>query len=300
MNIDQATRLSIVEFLSWLGHRPVTQKGRKFWYVSPFRNETKPSFKVNMEINMWYDFGEGAGGGIISLAKRLYNTNDVSMVLRRLQDKAPSTIVYFSRPAQPREPQCTMKNVVKKPLEHHALADYLAKRGIPFEIGRSYCREVHYEIHGKRYFALGFPNSSGGYELRNPYFKGCMGRKDITILEGEKVAELDTSCCHVFEGFFDFLSFRMLLSMGKLRLPSYGSTHYIILNSVNNLGKALREMTHVERIFTYLDNDQAGRKATEIILGLYAPRTVDLSFMFEGHNDLNDYLLHLKADAKKQ
>lgn len=95
MNIDQATRLSIVEFLSWLGHRPVTQKGSKFWYVSPFRNETKPSFKVNMEINMWYDFGEGAGGGIISLAKRLYNTNDVSMVLRRLQDKAPSTIVYF-------------------------------------------------------------------------------------------------------------------------------------------------------------------------------------------------------------
>ena len=59
-------------------------------------------------------------------------------------------------------------------------------------------------------------------------------------------------------------------------------------------------MTHVERIYTYLDNDQAGRKATETILGLYEPRTVDLSFMFEGHNDLNDYLLYLKADAKKQ
>ena len=127
-----------------------------------------------------------------------------------------------------------------------------------------------------------------------------MGRKDITILKGEEVKELDTSCCHVFEGFFDFLSFRVLQAMGRLRLPSYGSTHYIILNSVNNLGKALREMTHIERIFTYLDNDQAGRKATETILGLYAPRTVDLSFMFEGYNDLNDYLLHVKADGKKQ
>ena len=300
MNIDQATRLSIVEFLSWLGHRPVTQKGRKFWYVSPFRNETKPSFKVNMEINMWYDFGEGAGGGIISLAKRLYNTNDVSMVLRRLQDKAPSTIVYFSRPAQLREPKCTMKNVVRKPLESQALLDYASRRGISSEVVKCYCKEVSYEIYGRRYFTIAFPNSSGGYELRNPYFKGCMGRKDITVLEGEKSAELDTSCCHVFEGFFDFLSFRVLQAMGKLRLPAYGSTHYIILNSVNNLGKALREMTHVERIFTYLDNDQAGRKATETILGLYAPRIVDLSFMFEGHNDLNDYLLHLKADAKKQ
>lgn len=41
---------------------------------------------------------------------------------------------------------------------------------------------------------------------------------------------------------------------------------------------ALREMTQVERIFTYLANDQAGRKATETILGLYAPRAIDLSF----------------------
>lgn len=73
MNIDQATRLSIVEFLSWLGHRPVTQKGRKFWYVSPFRNETKPSFKVNMEINMWYDFGE-ARAAASSRSPRDYTT----------------------------------------------------------------------------------------------------------------------------------------------------------------------------------------------------------------------------------
>jgi hypothetical protein len=59
-------------------------------------------------------------------------------------------------------------------------------------------------------------------------------------------------------------------------------------------------MTQVEHIFTYLDNDQAGRKATETILGLYAPRTTDFSFMFEGYNDLNDYLLNLKADVTKQ
>ncbi|MGN1255034.1 MAG: CHC2 zinc finger domain-containing protein, partial [Prevotella sp.] len=154
MNIDQATRISIVEFLSWLGHRPVRQKGCKYWYVSPFRHETKPSFKVNMEINMWYDFGEGAGGGIISLAKRLYNTNDVSMVLRRIQDRAPSTIVCFSRPTHPREPQCTMKNVVKKPLESSALLDYARRRGISSEVVKRYCKEISYEIYGRRYFTI--------------------------------------------------------------------------------------------------------------------------------------------------
>lgn len=99
-----------------------------------------------------------------------------------------------------------MKNVSVQPLAHHALVGYLSKRGITFDVGMTYCREVHYEIHGKNYFAIGFPNNSDGYELRNPYFKGCMGRKDITILHGKEVPKLDTSCCHVFEGFFDFLS----------------------------------------------------------------------------------------------
>lgn len=302
MSIEQAIQISLVDFLASMEFHPAQVRGYKLWYLSPFRAESKPSFKVNVEMNLWYDFGEGVGGGIIPLAKRLFGTDDIAAILKRMETQPgiPVCAIPARPPSVKRKEEPTMKNIHSQPLTHHALADYLAKRGIPLEIGRSYCCEVHYEIHGKRYFALGFPNSSGGYELRNPYFKGCMGRKDITILKGEEVKELDTSCCHVFEGFFDFLSFRVLQAMGKLRLPSYGSTHYIILNSVNNLGKALREMTHIERIFTYLDNDQAGRKATETILGLYAPRTVDLSFMFEDHNDLNDYLLHLNAEAKKQ
>ena len=275
MSIEQAIQISLVDFLASMGFHPAIVRGYKLWYLSPFRAESKPSFKVNVEMNLWYDFGEGVGGGIIPLAKRLFGTDDIAAILKRMETQPgiPVCAIPARPPSVKQKEEPAMKNIHSQPLTHHALVDYLVKRGIPLEIGRSYCCEVHYEIHGKRYFALGFPNSSGGYELRNPYFKGCMGRKDITILKGEEVKELDTSCCHVFEGFFD---------------------------SVNNLGKALREMTHIERIFTYLDNDQAGRKATETILGLYAPRTVDLSFMFEGYNDLNDYLLHVKADGKKQ
>ena len=302
MSIEQAIQISLVDFLASMRFHPAQVRGYKLWYLSPFRAESKPSFKVNVEMNLWYDFGEGVGGGIITLAKRLFGTDDIAAILKRMDTHPgiPVCAIPTTPPSVKRKEEPVMKNIHSQPLTHPALVTYLAKRGIPLEIGRSYCREVHYEIYGKRYFALGFFNSSGGYELRNPYFKGGMGRKDISILKGEKVAELDTSSCHVFEGFFDFLSFRVLQNMGKLRLPSYGTTHYIILNSVNNLEKALREMTHVERIFTYLDNDQAGRKATETILGLYAPRTVDLSVMFEGYNDLNDYLLHVKADGKKQ
>lgn len=41
-----------------------------------------------------------------------------------------------------------MKNVSVQPLAHHALVSYLSKRGITFDVGMTYCREVHYEIHG--------------------------------------------------------------------------------------------------------------------------------------------------------
>ncbi len=34
------------------------------------------------------------------------------------------------------------------------------------------CEEVRYTLHGKRYFSIGFRNVSGGYELRNRFFKG--------------------------------------------------------------------------------------------------------------------------------
>ena len=39
-----------------LGYNPVRRQGDSLWYKSPFRDEQEPSFKVNMERNLWYDF----------------------------------------------------------------------------------------------------------------------------------------------------------------------------------------------------------------------------------------------------
>jgi hypothetical protein len=50
------------------------------------------------------------------------------------------------------------------------------------KIATCYLREIHYKAKGKRYFALCFPNDSGGYEIRNPYFKGSFSPKDITTV----------------------------------------------------------------------------------------------------------------------
>ena len=65
-------------------------------------------------------------------------------------------------------------------LDSPVLLSYLQGRGINLELAKRECNEVHFENNGKRYFAIGFRNMAGGYEIRNRYFKGCIAPKDIT------------------------------------------------------------------------------------------------------------------------
>lgn len=57
MNISEAKQIRIVDFLAQLGHRAQYVKSGQYWYLSPFRREETPSFKVNDRLNEWYDFG---------------------------------------------------------------------------------------------------------------------------------------------------------------------------------------------------------------------------------------------------
>ena len=68
------------------------------------------------------------------------------------------------------------------PLQNRALLHYLQERGIPSAIAVANCKEIRYTMHGKRYFAVAFGNGSGGYEIRNPFFKGCVPPKDVRVL----------------------------------------------------------------------------------------------------------------------
>jgi DNA primase len=59
--------------------------------------------------------------------------------------------------------------------------------------------------------------------------------------------------------------------------------------------------THKE-IYTYLDNDEAGRKATELIKSACQPVN-DRSEKYAGYKDLNDYLCSkpmVKPEVKKK
>ena len=135
MNIQEAKNIRLVDFLAGFGHEPVIQRGNSVWYKSPFRTEKEASFKVDLHKELWYDFGLGKGGDIITLAKEIYRTQDVSRVLRCIEDKRtvlkPATVSCPFEKAYP-----AFQDLKITPLANRILLAYLEERCIDTETAR--------------------------------------------------------------------------------------------------------------------------------------------------------------------
>ena len=292
MTIQEAKQIRIADYLQSLGYTPVKQQGNSLWYKSPLREEAEASFKVNTELNQWYDFGIGKGGNIIALASELYRSDNVPYLLECIAKQTP-----YQHPAN-HTPFSFGRQSVSEPMYRHlqvtelsspALLSYLQERGINTELAKRVCRELRFENKGKPYFAIGFPNMAGGYEVRNRYFKGCVAPKNITLIrqQGEP-----RSMCHLFEGFMDYLSFLSICARNNPQHPRLTTQDYIILNSVSNLAKAEGILAAYSHIGCFLDNDTAGRTACEMLQSRFGERMIDNSVCYRGYKDLNDYLCH--------
>ena len=181
--------------------------------------------------------------------------------------------LYLPEPSEP-----AFEGVEAVPLLRSPLTDYLAERGIPYVIASRHCCRLNYGVRGKRYFAIGFPNVAGGFEIRSRFFKGCVPPKDVSLVKAEGSP---SDVCSVFEGFMDFLSAATLgLETGDC----------LVLNSVSNVEKAMRYLDGYGHIDCYLDRDEAGRRTLEMLKGHYEERVCDRSALYDGCKDLNEYL----------
>ena len=282
-DIKQLKRLSIRDYLSRRGIQPARDNTRCGFYLSPLRAEHTPSFKVDYVQNLWYDFGTGEGGSIIDLVMRMENC-DKSQAIRSLGSDEIKPIVTVAS-AIPTVP--ALRILADAPLCHPALVGYLQSRGINPETASAYCREVRYAVGKKAYFAIGFHNDAGGWELRSEYFKGGSSPKHITTIDNRS----DTVIA--FEGFMDFLSYLTLKIPETLRIDA------AVLNSVVNLPKALPFLERHRAVHTFFDNDEAGRRAAAQVQQL-APtvEVVDQSF-FRDYKDVNEYLQARQATVQE-
>ena len=275
MNTFNKMNLQIVDFLASHHFQPTAKKGANWWYLSPLHDEKTASFKVDTNKNVWYDFGLGKGGGLKTLVELLFHSNNFQSYLYHHVNA--SSMPTHQKPKDESN-SSAYTNIEVKELNHNALFLYAAQRGIAWDVAKRYCKEVHYCSRGRRYFAIGFQNRSGGYEIRNAYFKGCISPKEISVIShGNEI-------CHVFEGFMDFLSYVML----------YGDGAAVVLNSVINVPKAIEILNKYNCVYCHLENDDAGRDATKQIMASCRSQTIDASDEYAGEKDLNEYLCKKK------
>lgn len=296
MNIKQINdSIPITAFLGKHGIQPTHKKGNDWWYISPIRdNEQAPSFKVNTDLNRWYDHGTGEGGKLFDLALRIYKTNALEETIQRITDLFSFSKATTSNPVilgrllekinQPTgnegDPNSTKVRILDvQPLgQNEYLANYLNQRGIRLKTAKPYCREVTFSIEMKKYQAIGFENNSGGFELRNSWFKGSSSPKDITFFDqGAK------SIC-LLEGFMDFLS------LLELRPQLNPKTNFLVLNSVALSAKSQHVLERHTAVFLFLDRDTAGKNTTEKLLNS-GINGIDASHFYKDHKDVNELLM---------
>ena len=294
-------RYPIVEYLERKGIKSVRRTPSYALYRSPLREDMHPSFKVDTEKNLWIDYAEGKGGSIIDLYMRLEGCTLLEAI-RQLGRNDPDDTAHSlqrervqdtSKQESIRQAASTNGGArrligISDTLPLHLQKYLTEERCINMEKAMPFLRCISYEIRGLHYQAIGFANQSGGYELRdNGTFKGTIAPKDITPIFSDRAEPV----C-IFEGFIDFLSF---LSMKEEVI-----NHCLVMNSVSNVARSIRYLNdrQVSSIRTFLDNDEAGRRATEDFMEA-GFKVDDMSVHYRNFKDLNEYHIHRMREQQK-
>ena len=284
MEIQNIKQISITDYLQQQGYAPARVQGIHYWYYSPLRNESTPSFKVNTERNQWYDFGSGEHGDIIDLVCALHRCT-ISETIRLLSGAKQVAHQEFSFGGERKISERKLKILSAQPLSNPYLLHYLAARAIPLPVASAYCSEVLFQNMNRTYYAIGFANDALGWEIRNMYFKGCIAPKAITTIKRE------TDRLQIFEGFMDFLSWQVLN-------PS-STSNAIVLNSLALLPRIKEQMMGYREVESFLDNDDAGRKSFAVLRQMF-PQVVDGAARYREHKDLNEWLVAQSKVKEKQ
>jgi DNA primase len=282
MNCKQFNSVKLEEILVSLGHHPTKQNEKEAWFLNPFYTETQASFKINKNLNYWYLHSEGIGGNNVDFMKKYLNAS-VKEVLEWAEKQNFSSF----QPQNSIQKQNSLKQNYQiteiKELQNENLKDYLQQRGLSTKV-YPLVKEIHFRIDQKNLYAIGFENLSGGWELRNSFYKGSLLKKDISILNfnNESHSQNETGKrIVVFEGFMDALSF--------VEMKPFYKGDVLVMNSISLLNRTKEYLKNYSEIHLFLDNDKAGENCKTSILKSF-PEAKNHSEIYALHKDLNDYL----------
>jgi hypothetical protein len=173
---------------------------------------------------------------------------------------------------------------IKELGHNHDIKNYLTNRGI-WDAAQGIIKEVYYfaEDHKKlrkHFFAAGWQNENGGWEVRNKFYTGIIGTSGMNLIEGNQ------RHLAVFENFPDYLSWH--------HYHPDSVTTILVLNSLSLLVAAIRSSTYYPSIEIYFSNHPAGRHATAVFLKAL-PYAKNYSAIYEGYRN---YFEKRKTEAR--
>ncbi|MBF0597983.1 toprim domain-containing protein [Faecalibacter rhinopitheci] len=281
MNLNEINSLDFVKILDQkIGFKPKKINNKSIWFKSPFRpNESTPSFHISKiyKYDIWFDHGNGLGGKNVDFFIHYLKT-DVKGVLKyfnensfSFQQQKVSNDIYT--------PKNNYSVLELKKITSLPLIQYLDERKLPLEIVNRYCKEIHYKLNDKKYYAIAFPNNQNGFEIRNKYVKMCLVIKNITLIKNNQ------NQLKLFESWSDFISYLFLFPTEEFK------NDFLILNSIALLRKNLELINQYEKIESYLDHDDSGKSATFFLETELKNKVKDDSFFYKNFKDLNDFLI---------
>ena len=283
MNCKQFNTIPLEEVLQILGHPPTKQNEKEAWFLNPFKTENHASFKLNKTNNVWYLYSEGIGGNNTDFMMKYLNTTSVKEVLEWAEKQSFSSFQpqkdFHSKNSNPNYHITEIKE-----LQNENLKNYLHQRGLSTKV-YPLVKEIHFRIDQKNLYAIGFENLSGGWELRNSFYKGSLLKKDISILNfnNESHSQNETGKrIVVFEGFMDALSF--------VEMKPFYKGDVLVMNSISLLNRTKEYLKNYSEIHLFLDNDKAGENCKTSILKSF-PEAKNHSEIYALHKDLNEYFV---------
>ncbi|WP_407483344.1 toprim domain-containing protein [Elizabethkingia meningoseptica] len=279
MNCQQFNSIKLEEVLFSVGHLPTKQNEKEAWFLNPFGTETQPSFKLDKKLNLWYLHSEGIGGNNTDFMMKYLNAS-VKEVLEWAEKQnfssfQPQNDIHLKNSTA----NYTITEI--KELQNENLKNYLRQRGLSENI-YPFVKEIYFRIGEKNLYAIGFENLSGGWELRNSFYKGSLLKKDISVINLNNENHEKNKNIVVFEGFLDALSF--------VEMKRFFKGDLLVMNSISLLNKTKNHLQNYSEIHLFLDNDKAGEICKNSILKSF-PEAKEHSEIYASHKDLNEYLL---------
>ena len=130
------------------------KRGKNYFGLSPFRSETKPSFSVAPDKNMWYDFGSGQGGNAVQFLIE-YEKISFSEAIRSLAEKHNIEIIEVGDEQQ--------SNLYDKLYEIHNLTNIFFINNLSSNKGmkaKSYMQDRSFDDTILKKLSIGFATDS--------------------------------------------------------------------------------------------------------------------------------------------